>query len=167
MIEIWNVYDINRNLQNKTVKRGSKTLANDEYNLAVDIWIVNSKGEHLIQKRASNKAVYPSYWECAAGGAVIAGENSTQGMIRELEEELGIIPDLSKAQKVFEFIRRDSHVDVWLIIDDFDIDSLSLQQEEVSAVEWVSTDKIYQMLNDGIFVPTIMPGFEKVMEIIK
>lgn len=165
-MEMWDIYDINRNLQNKTVLRSSKALPEDEYNLAVDIWIVNSKGEHLVQKRTPNKVRYPNYWECAAGGAVIAGENSLQGMIRELDEELGITPDLSKAQKVFEFIRRDSHVDVWLIKDDFEIDTLNLQQEEVSAVKWVKTDNIYQMLKDGVFVPTVIPGLEKIIDII-
>lgn len=165
-MEMWDIYDINRYLKNKTAIRSTKMLPEGDYNLAVDVWIINSKGEHLVQKRTPNKVRYPNYWECAAGGAVIAGENSLQGVARELEEELGILPDLSKAKKVFEFIRDDSHVDVWLIREDFEIDKLKLQQEEVSEVKWVKTEEIYQMLKDGVFIPTIMPGFEKILEII-
>ena len=50
---------------------------------------MNSKNEILISKRAEDKKAYPLMWECN-GGAIIVGETSLQGMLREIKEELGL-----------------------------------------------------------------------------
>lgn len=80
------------------------------------------------------------------------------------KKEYLISPNLNKARKILEFIRRDSHVDVWLVEDDIDLKDLTLQIEEVADAKWATTEEIRQMLKDGVFVDTIMLGFEKVLE---
>lgn len=98
MTEIWDVYDIKGNKLNKTVLRDMGCLQKYEYHLSVDVWIFNSKNQILIQKRSANKRLFPNLWVCSAGGAVISGENSFQGCIREVQEELGITPNMNNAR---------------------------------------------------------------------
>jgi 8-oxo-dGTP pyrophosphatase MutT (NUDIX family) len=54
------------------------------------ILLFNSAGELCVHRRALSKALYPGYWDVAAGGMVDAGEDYAQAAARELEEELGI-----------------------------------------------------------------------------
>ncbi|MEG7273233.1 NUDIX domain-containing protein, partial [Pseudomonas aeruginosa] len=51
--------------------------------------LFNSAGELCVQRRTPSKAVYPGYWDLAAGGIVQAGEPYTDSAARELKEELG------------------------------------------------------------------------------
>ena len=54
------------------------------------IMLFNSKGELCVHRRTLSKAIYPGYWDVAAGGMVAAGETYEQSAARELEEELGV-----------------------------------------------------------------------------
>ena len=57
---------------------------------AVVVFIINSKGQVLLQKRSANKKMWPNTWDVTAGGHVLAGEFGFQSILRECEEELGI-----------------------------------------------------------------------------
>ena len=54
------------------------------------ILLFNPAGELCVHRRTLSKALYPGYWDVAAGGMVDAGEDYAQAAARELEEELGI-----------------------------------------------------------------------------
>lgn len=43
--------------------------------------------------------------------------------------------------------------DIYLIEKEVDIDKLKLQYEEVQRVKWASMEEIYQMLDEGTFIP--------------
>ena len=53
------------------------------------VWVVNSLGDFLLTLRSPEKEASPGCWE-NSGGAVVAGETSLQGALRELGEETGI-----------------------------------------------------------------------------
>ena len=55
----------------------------------VHVWIHNSKGEYLIAQRSANRPTFPLVWECV-DGLVIKGEDSLQGALREVKEEVGV-----------------------------------------------------------------------------
>lgn len=161
MAEIWDVYDINENKLNKTVERDADVLLEGEYHLSVDVWIVNSQNQFLIQKRSHNKKLFPDMWECSAGGAVISEEDSYQGCIREIQEELGITPDMENARMIHKFVRnKNALVNVWLIRQDVNIKDIKLQKEEVSDIKYASVDDIKRMLDNKIYVPVVMEGLE-------
>lgn len=93
-MELWDVYDENRKPLGYTVKREKFDSLNNEYHIVVHIWIKNSKGEYLIQKRSSNKKEGLKWaW---TGGSVLMGENSIDGAVREVKEELGLTVDKEK-----------------------------------------------------------------------
>ncbi|WP_375740351.1 NUDIX hydrolase [Pseudomonas boanensis] len=54
------------------------------------ILLFNSRGELCVHRRTLSKALYPGYWDVAAGGMVQEGEDYAESAARELEEELGI-----------------------------------------------------------------------------
>lgn len=54
------------------------------------ILVFNEKQELFLQKRTATKDLYPTCWDVAAGGVVLAGESYEDSAARELAEELGV-----------------------------------------------------------------------------
>lgn len=60
------------------------------YIRAVEMFIVNSKGQFWIPKRTSDKRIAPNGLDFSAAGHVSSGETYIEAMIKETAEELGI-----------------------------------------------------------------------------
>ncbi len=153
-MEIWDVYDKNKNKTNKRHVRGEK-LADGDYHVVVHVWIKNNKGEILLTKRHPDKT-YPNLWECP-GGSILAGESSLDGAIREVKEEIGI--NLFKFNgKMIKSERRDAYndfYDVWLFDQSFEITETVLQEDEVSDIKWVTKFELANMYDSKKIVPTL------------
>ena len=65
---------------------------------AVHIWIINSKGEVLLQKRSPLVDNHPDKWDVSAAGHISAGEDERTSALREVGEEIGL--DLSSADLI-------------------------------------------------------------------
>ena len=129
MEEIWDIYDENRNLTGKTIKRAEyiNKIKENEYHLVVHIWIKNDNNEWLISKRTPNKH-FPLLWECT-GGSALAGEESLTAALREVKEELGITLDKSKG-RLYKTIKRSVYsdlIDGWVYKQNCSIDDIVLQ----------------------------------------
>lgn len=148
-MEIWDIYDKNRVKTGKTIVRG-ETLEPDEYHLVVHMWIINSKGQFLLQKRAPGVKSAPNIW-AITGGAAIAGDDSYTACEREVLEELGIKADMSRAEVKLTLTRQDSICDVWVIRQDFELEECCLQEEEVSQVKWATVAEINELIVKGKF----------------
>jgi 16S rRNA (adenine1518-N6/adenine1519-N6)-dimethyltransferase len=57
---------------------------------AVHVFVFNSQGELLLQKRSASKDEYPLCYTSSASGHLSAGETYETAAPRELEEELGL-----------------------------------------------------------------------------
>ena len=66
-----------------------------------DVWIYNSRGEILLQKRSDSKESYPGLLDVSAAGHVSAGETPIQTALRELKEELGINAAAEDLKEIF------------------------------------------------------------------
>ena len=55
------------------------------------ILLFNTAGLLCVHRRTLSKALYPGYWDVAAGGMVLEGEDYRLSAERELAEELGIV----------------------------------------------------------------------------
>lgn len=98
--EYYDIYDENGNPLGISKPR-SEVHANGYWHRAVHIWILNSNGELLIQKRAEMKKSYPGLWDVSSAGHVSAGESAEAGVLRELQEELGIKAKPSEFKYLF------------------------------------------------------------------
>ena len=54
-------------------------------------FVFNRQGELFLQKRSRLKDNYPGAWDSSAAGHLDAGEDYAPAMLRELDEELGIV----------------------------------------------------------------------------
>lgn len=122
----------------------------------VHIWIINGKGEVLLQKRSAQKIMSPNKWTTATSGHLSAGDSNVQGAIRELSEEIGLQVNENELKYLFSVkestINEEKHVidneliDVYLMKKEVDIKNLKLQEEEVSDVKWFSYEEFKKMV---------------------
>jgi len=121
------------------------------YRQICDAWIVNSRGELLIQQRSMQKRNWPGLWADSAGGAVQAGESPEEGCRREVLEEIGVDVDFSCGGKVFEYLASPRLHHVFVFFQNVDLTTLTLQQGEVDAARYASPDEIRRMAAEGTF----------------
>ena len=154
MTELWDLYNQERKKVGQLHKRGTP-IPQGLYHLVVSIWIVNSQGQYLMSLRHPNKP-YPECWECT-GGSVLYGENSLQGAVREVAEELGLTLNADTAQLNYQARREDCQdfYDVWRFQSDVTVTSLKLQSNEVIAAKWMDQTMIYELQRKGKLHPLI------------
>ena len=160
MVEYFDVLDENGNYTGEVETREACHKAGF-WHKAVVVFIINSKGQVLLQKRSANKKLWPNMWDMTAGGHVLTGEFGFEAIIREAKEELGI--DLNEKDLRFlgsvtsedqkgDIVNR--HFNEYFIANkDLDETKLKLQEEEVSEVKWVDKEEIIRRVKnnfDGI-----------------
>jgi len=148
--ELWDVYDINRNLTGRTHRRGTP-LPNGDYHLVVLVCHMNTKGEFLITKRAPNKS-YAGMWEFP-GGSAIAGDDSQIAAIREAKEETGMILKPENGINIFSQKHNNAFFDVWLFKQDFDLEDVVLQPGETVDAKCATMEEIRSLVKHAAFVP--------------
>jgi len=151
-MEYFDVVDINRIKTNKILPRGS-TLEPGEFNIGVEIWIINSNKEILLTQRSKYKS-HPLQWECP-GGCLIAGETSEKGAIREIKEEIGLDINLQDLKYLSTHLYKYQFVDIFLIKKEVIIDKLLLQTEEVANVKWFFIEDFLELYNKNQLVPSV------------
>ena len=151
-MELWDVYDIDRQKTGRTVVRG-EGLPEGGFHLVVHICVIGSDGRMLIQQRQPFKKGFSNLWDVTAGGSAVAGENSRQAAMRELSEEVGLKLDFEGLRPHFS-VSYDEGFDDWYVMHaDPDISALKLQYEEVQAVKWAGCEEIMALIDEGKFVP--------------
>ena len=165
--EIWDLYDENRELLGKDHVRGEQ-LPIDGYHLVVHVWIRNSKGEYLISQRSANRPTFPLVWECV-DGSVVKGEDSLQGALREVKEEVGVDLLPEKGQVILSDMKKiefgkvvNKIVDVWLFEYDGEVDLSNATTDEVAQVAWMNQEQIKELFDANMFVETLEYFFTEV-----
>ena len=111
---------------------------------AVHVWIYNSKGEILLQRRSMQKDSWPGRWDISVAGHISAGETPERAALKEVSEEIGVKLSAKDLKQVM--IRKSSSLPkAGFFNNEFDyvylceMDKLpeNLQKEEVEAVEFV------------------------------
>jgi len=151
-LEWWDLYDKNKKKTNRTHIRGNP-LPEGYYHIVVHVWIRNTKGEILLTKRHPDKT-YPNLWECT-GGSILAGEESLEGALREVEGEIGIILDESNGNLVKSERRESNFCDIWVFNQSFELSKTMLQQDEVIDIKWVTRTELDQIYHSKNLVPTL------------
>lgn len=81
------------------------------YIRAIDMFIINDKGQLWIPKRPPHKKIAPNGLDYSCGGHVSSGETYLQSALREIEEEL----NLSLTEEDLEFVQKFPPNDVFYI----------------------------------------------------
>ena len=112
----------------------------------IHVWITNSTGEILLQKRAENKKIFPNLWAMAIEGHVSAGESLDETIIKEAMEELFIKLTADELNFLFEYSGRmdfgpekiENYVNsVFIVHKNIPIDQIEIDKSEVADVKWM------------------------------
>lgn len=124
---------------------------------AVYGFIIDKNSNVLLQKRSSNKKLWPNKWDVIVGGHVEAGEFGMQTIIRECKEELGLdvkkneIRYLVSSTSVYikEGYANKHYDECYLIMKDVDMSELKLQKEEVIDAKYFSKKELLERIDNN------------------
>ena len=164
-MEIRDLYDEERNPTGETIIKGEE-IPEGRYIVVVLVFIQNSEGKFLIQKRSKQK----NGKYATTGGHPKSGENSIEGIITEVKEEIGLDINPRKLQLYFSGKSKEERVfwdDYYAKMDVQDIKKLKLQQDEVTSVEWFSQKEILELMKQDKFFKNHYEEFEILIEWLK
>ena len=152
-------FDVLNNKGDYTGKIESREKCHKEglWHKAVAVFVINSKGQVLLQRRSPNKKMWPNMWDITAGGHVLSGEFGFQSIIRECNEEIGIILDkrditfigCSISTNIKGDIINNHFNEYYIAKKEIDLNSLKLQREEVSEVKWMDKEEIINRIKEN------------------
>lgn len=112
---------------------------------ALSVFIFNSEGKMLIQKRALEKYHTPGLWSNTACSHPMIGEETIDAARRRLKEEMGLTTDLTFS---FSFLYK-AHFDNGLIENELDHvylgfsdDKPSIDSQEVCDYKYIQTEEL-------------------------
>jgi isopentenyl-diphosphate delta-isomerase type 1 len=160
-----------------TVKPRKSVHRDGDLHRTVHVWLLTSRKEVLLQKRAKTKSTHPGLWDMACAGHITHGETSLEASVKEIEEELGIQINPEDIRFLFSIKSRHIHHggvktdyelhDVYLVKKDIPLSFFTLQIDEVEAVKYIPiADFRKKVFNrDSDLVPHF-EEFEKICAIL-
>lgn len=156
-MEYWDIYDKDKKLTGRTMKKNDWCLADDEYHLSVLGVIQRPDGKFLITQRVMSKHWAPGWWEVPGGGAM-AGESAEQAVRREVLEETGLDVAGAEGGFVFSYHRENPgkgdnyFVDIFKYVMDFEESDVKIQESEALGFRLADKDEIKALAEEGIFL---------------
>ncbi|VVO21956.1 NUDIX hydrolase [Pseudomonas fluorescens] len=124
------------------------------------IMLFNSAGELCVHRRTLSKAIYPGFWDVAAGGMVLASETYAESAARELEEELGVSGVELTAHDHFFF--EDTGNRLWCSAFSAVWDGpLRLQPEEVLEARFMPIEQVMQDIAQRPYCPDSLAALKR------
>lgn len=154
--EYFDLLDENGNKTGKTKLR-SEVHRDGDWHKAVHIWIINDKGEILLQRRCATKDSNPNMLDISSAGHLSAGDESLFGAIRELKEELNLsvkaeelqfIKTLKKTSKYTATFINNEFDDLYILRTNKKIGDMKFQEEEISEIFFVPYKKFKEMVKN-------------------
>ena len=151
-MELFDLYTKDRVKNGRTMVRG-EPVPEGCYRIVVHICIFDSDGRMLIQQRQPFKHGWSNMWDITVGGSAVAGDSSRSAAERETMEELGLAIDLEGIRPTMTIYWEHGFDDYYVLTRNVDLDTLTLQPEEVQTVRWAEKEEILQMIDDRTFIP--------------
>jgi isopentenyl-diphosphate delta-isomerase len=129
-------------------KSKSEVHRDGDWHGAAHVWILNRKGQILIQRRSPTKENWPNLWDVSVAGHISAGERPVETAIREAREELGITLAPRECRYLFTVaeqvtLNNGSYIDnehhyAFLVERDLSVEDLKFSDGEVAEVRFVA-----------------------------
>lgn len=136
------------------VKSRKQIHLDGDWHRAVHIWLLNSKGELLLQRRSASKINNPNMWDISAAGHVSAGDSALVSAYREVEEELGIRLPLDAFQHLgtisaTSILNNGTYInneinDLYIVKKNIPLEELTLQKEEIEELKYIHWKTLQQ-----------------------
>ena len=147
-MEYLDLYDENQNLIGEKILRAKgMKLESGKFIKIVIVFIKNDEDKFLIQKTSKEKgSVFAT-----TGGLVSSGYTSDETIVKEIEEELGLIINFNELKHIETIKREHAFQDTYYLEKNIDIKDIKVQEEEVEYVKWLSIEEIKELINKGEF----------------
>lgn len=152
----YKVYDKNGNYKKTIDKSDENTLKESDWLNGVTCFVINEKGEVLIEVRA-NKGLTPGKNDLCSGH-LDNEETETQAMVRELREELGIsLEEAINVVKVtpkavplgFESSNQIKNFFITFYCLKRNSSDIKIQKSEIDRVVWLPLEEAFVLLKSG------------------
>ena len=170
-MELVDIVNENNELTGQVEERW-KAIEKGLWRRTVSCWIMNEKGEILLQKRTPSKRRNPNKW-AKTGGQVDSKETPEEAIFREVKEELGIeipkeqikVVNIRKSEKGKRFAYN------FLFVVNYKLEDYTLQKEEVSEVRYYTIEEleVAKKINDSnyTFCNWDNEDFDRVIDLLK
>lgn len=131
------------------------------YSIAtVSCFVLNEKGEVLVEKRSMNKKIAPDILDIVSGH-IDNNETPTQAMIREYVEELHYgneeeqekarneaIENLKKLEELYLICGKKAYY-VQFYMMQTKLTTITPQKEEIQNIQWIPMEELFEMIRQG------------------
>ena len=153
-----NIYVVDNNGLIIGLKDRKYVHENGLLHLAVQCWVINKKGEVLIQRRSATKDKSAGKWDVSFGGHCVEGSSYLNALIdnvvKEGMEELGLkinptdVIKLGEIRYISQENKNKEMIGVFLIHVDDNI-TFSFNDGEVSDVSWINPTELYIQIKEN------------------
>lgn len=122
------------------------------------LWLINSKGQTLLARRALVKDKDPGKWGPAVAGTIDEGETYDANIYKEAMEEIGLEGvEFTKGVKSHITHPRNYFCQWYFVAVDREAENFVMQADEVDALEWVDIEKLKQDIqtNPNKYIPAM------------
>ena len=154
--EYFDILDENGNKTGK-IKLRSEVHRDGDWHKSVHIWIINDKGDILLQRRCATKDSNPNMLDISCAGHLTAGDESLSGAIRELKEELNLdvkpeelhfIKTLKRNSKYTSTFINNEFDDLYILRTTKSTDDMKYQEGEISEIFFVPYKEFKNMIKN-------------------
>lgn len=152
--EQFDILDINGNKTGIIANR-TDTLTPGQYFLGMHAYIYNSDKKFLVQQRAYGKSFLPGCWEVHLGHTV-AGESSMDCLLREVQEEIGLLIEPANAELIGRVLLGEGYThfaDIYFVCQEYNLECLKFQPGEVIAVKEIEIKDMLKMVDGMTYRP--------------
>ena len=162
-MEYLQIFDNDKNMLDEKIARSDKHLLEDgKHYMVVLVFIENEEGKFLLQRTSESKGRVVA----TTGGHVVYGDNGLRTAIKEVKEELDLDIDENDLKYVDTFSWKNLFCELYYVKKNVDIDKLSLQEEEVESVMWLSKDEIEDLITKNDFRDSNIKPFEVICNML-
>lgn len=140
------------------IKQRGRVHDQGDWHRSVHVWIVDSDGEILIQRRSADSRISPGFWTVSASGHVESGDEPIITAIKEVKEELGV----SLGEKDLEYLttyKKSKHYEdrgiqdnefnpIFVVRKEIEENKLSIDEEEVEEVKRIYWKDLKRMIEE-------------------
>lgn len=121
---------------------------------AVSVWLINNKGQILLQKRSTKKIVGSKWWANAICGNVRPTESYLQCATRRLEEEIGV--KVAEIKPIYRFLYKAYCNEKY---GEYELDQVYLGKydgiivpnlDEVNEVSWIDFKELIKCVSNTV-----------------
>lgn len=114
------------------------------------LWVTNSQGQVLLAQRALSKSHDPGKWGPAVAGTVDKGEDYVTNIIKETEEEIGLIDIQPRIGPKKHMHGRHNRFVQWFFLKiDKPAEEFTVQKEEVEQMRWFVMKDLQKDMHDN------------------